>query len=122
MLLCSWTGMHARQHIYSHINQAGQHNFEVLNITPHRAHSSFDTKHRHGPYLSTQKDANSSMHLTSCGDLGALGDRTQHVATTAGMRFHHQGLAKLGLAHTHTCYLHVWDADIEGFHQVGMPD
>lgn len=38
------------------------------------------------------------------------------------MCFHHQGLAKLGVSDTHTDNLHVWDADIESLHQVGVPD
>ena len=38
------------------------------------------------------------------------------------MCLNHQSLAKLGVSHTHTDNLHVGYADVESFHQVGMPD
>lgn len=38
------------------------------------------------------------------------------------MCLNHQGLAELGVSHTHTDDLHEGDADVEGLHQIGMPN
>ncbi len=46
MLLYSLTDMHARQHMYSHIHQTGQHHFQVLALsTEHSPNTTLSTDH-----------------------------------------------------------------------------